>query len=138
MEDKKSLSQNCGIRCRQIRMSKGISQQELADKMHVTAAAISKWEKEGISNIDVISELSNILGQDITADQIDQEGSIGEIGKEILTLLVKCNGYQDYSDLCSNMYGILRERCKVFETIVMISLHLLSHGLPAKSVNISG
>ncbi len=106
MEDKKTISQNCGIRCRQIRMSKGISQQELADKMHVTAAAVSKWEKEGISNIDVISELSNVLGQDITADQIDQEGSIGEIGKHILGLLVDKNGYIDYKDLVSKMFSM--------------------------------
>ena len=71
MEGNRDYSKECGIRCRQIRMSKGMSQQALAEKINVTPAAISKWEKEGISNIDYIMTISNVLGQDITSDQFD-------------------------------------------------------------------
>lgn len=110
MEEKRDYSKECGIRCRQIRMSKGMSQQVLAEKMNVTPAAISKWEKEGISNIDYIMKLSDALGQDITADQFDQEGVIGEVGREILRILVKNEGFVDFSVLEKNMFGMKADR----------------------------
>lgn len=110
MEENRNYAKECGIRCRQIRMSKGMSQQALADKINVTAAAISKWEKEGIANIDQIMRISNALGQDITADQFDQDGAISEVGKEILRILIKKNGYVDFSYLENNMYGMKGDR----------------------------
>ena len=110
MEENRDYAKECGIRCRQIRMSKGMSQQALAEKMSVTPAAISKWEKEGVSNISHIMKLSNALGQDITADQFDQEGSIGEVGKEILSILVKNRGVVDFGTLEHNMYGMKSDR----------------------------
>ncbi len=108
--DIKEPSIECGVRCRQIRMAKGMSQQQLADMLHVSSAAISKWEKEGISDINNIMKLSDALGQDIMADQFDQEGSIGEVGKEILRKLVFGEGYIDTSALFNSLYGMKKDR----------------------------
>ena len=110
MEEKRDYAKECGIRCRQIRMSKGMSQQALADLVNVTAQAISKWEKEGISNIDHIMKLSSALGQDITADQFDQDGALTEVGKEILRIIIDNRGYADFSDIESNMFGMKSDR----------------------------
>ena len=110
MEGNRDYSKECGIRCRQIRMSKGMSQQALAEKINVTPAAISKWEKEGISNIDHIMKISNALGQDITSDQFDQEGSLGEVGKEILRILIEKGGYEEFENLELELFGMKADR----------------------------
>ncbi len=110
MEEKRDYSKECGIRCRQIRMSKGMSQQALAEAMNVTAQAISKWEKEGIGNIDHIMRLSNVLGQDITADQFDQDGSLGEVGKEILRIIIEAGGYAEFENFELDLYGMKSDR----------------------------
>lgn len=110
MSEVRDYARECGVRCRQIRMSKGMSQQQLAEKMNVTSAAVSKWEKEGISNIDHIKKISDVLGQDITADQLDQEGSIGEIGKEILRELVTFDGNLSADWLFDSLYGMKKDR----------------------------
>ena len=55
-------------------------------------------------------ELSEVLGQDITSDQMDQEGSVGEVGKEILIILVKSGGYIDYDHLKAGLFGLSDER----------------------------
>ena len=110
MEGNRDYSKECGIRCRQIRMSKGMSQQALAEKINVTPAAISKWEKEGISNIDHIMKISNALGQDITSDQFDQEGALGEVGKEILRILIEKGGYEEFENLELELFGMKADR----------------------------
>ena len=99
-----------GNRCRQIRQAKGLSQQDVADKMHTTPQNVSKWEKEGISNVNTVMKLSEVLGQDITADQIDQEGTVGEIGKEILMLIVQQGGQVEFRDLSSQLFGLSEDR----------------------------
>ena len=110
MEDNRNYALDCGVRCKQIRMSKGMSQKELADKMNVSPQLVSKWENSGISNYDTIIRLSNILGQDITSDQINQDCSVSEIGKEILRNIVNGKGYIDYKDLLPKLFGMRKER----------------------------
>ncbi|MCR4901316.1 MAG: helix-turn-helix domain-containing protein [Butyrivibrio sp.] len=106
----KDYAKECGIRCRQIRMAKGMSQQQLADKINVSAAAISKWEKYGVGEINNIHLLSDALGQNIQDDQIDQEGAVGEVGKEILRILADKGGYTDFVEIVSSLYGMSSER----------------------------
>ena len=102
-----SYAKECGLRCRRIRQARNMSQQELADKMFTTPQNISKYEKEGISSIDTIKRLSEVLGQDILTEERDVEGTVGEIGKEILFLILLNEGKKDFFELVNfNMYGL--------------------------------
>ena len=102
-----NYAKECGLRCRRIRMAKNWSQQKLADKMYTTPQNISKLEKEGISNIDTIKQLSVIFGEDLLIEERDIEGTVGEIGKEILYLLICSKGKLAIQDLSGNkMYGL--------------------------------
>lgn len=109
--EEKSIAKQCGNRLRRVRMARNMSQQELADKMFTTPQNISKYEKEGIANIDIIQKLSAVLGHDLLSDEMDEEGTVGEIGKEILSVLIQHKGYFDVEDLMSGyMYGMKMER----------------------------
>ena len=63
------LSQNnkkVGERIRQKRKALGLSQEELAERMHVTAALISNYENGKVDiKSSVMRELANILGSSV-------------------------------------------------------------------------
>ena len=51
------------------RMQKGLTQKELADLLHVTAQAVSRWEKGDVQpSIDTISEMAKIF--EVTTDEL--------------------------------------------------------------------
>ena len=105
--ENKNKAMECGLRCRRIRMAQNMSQQELADKMFTTPQNISKYEKEGISNIDTILKLSESLGHDLLTDETDEEGAVGEVGKEILWQLIEAGGYMEVGTLSEgSLYGM--------------------------------
>lgn len=60
------------------RLEKKMTQQELADKLHVTDRAISKWERGlGAPDISLLQDLSNILGlsiSDVLSGEEHKEG----------------------------------------------------------------
>ena len=55
--DNKSMAVEIGQRCRRFRNALGISQHKLADMVGTTPQNISKYEKEGIHDIDIIRYL---------------------------------------------------------------------------------
>lgn len=103
-------SSELGQRCRRIRMAKGFSQLELADRAGTTPQNISKFERDGISDIYWIDKLSECLGQSLLLDEVDEEGNVGEMGKEILFRLVEAHGRLEIEDLLEFLYGINMER----------------------------
>lgn len=107
-----STAMEIGKRCKKFRNALGISQQALADKIGTTPQNISKYEKEGISNIEVIQEISKALGHDLLTDEVEAEGTVGEIGREILTVLVDFKGKKEVAALLSAgyMFGLSEER----------------------------
>ena len=106
-----SMAKECGARLRRIRMARNMSQNELAEKLFTTPQNISKYEKEGISNIDTIMRLSKILGQDLLRDERDEEGTVGEVGREILSALIENRGYMEVRDLVEeHLYGMNMSR----------------------------
>lgn len=105
--EKKDYAKECGLRLRRVRMAKNMSQHYLADKMFTSPQNVSKWENQGISDIDTIKELSRILGQDILSNERDKEGVVGEIGKHILKQIAKNNGFIAVWRL--DMYGLNTE-----------------------------
>lgn len=75
------------------RLEKKMTQQELADKLHITDRAISKWERGlGAPDISLLQDLSNILGlsiSDVLSGEEHKEGlSISDKIIIILCLLM--------------------------------------------------
>ena len=50
----------------QLRKEKGLTQQQLAEKLHISNKAVSKWDcGHGAPDISLLAELSSVLGADI-------------------------------------------------------------------------
>ena len=115
-----ATAKEIGQRCRKFRNALGLSQQGLADKIGTTPQNISKYEKDGIYNIEMIQELSQALGHDLLSDEMDAEGKVGEIGQEILAYLVDDNmpfndekiGYAEADNILDGkvLYGLNQNR----------------------------
>ena len=87
-----------------LRKEKGLTQKELADLLHVTSQAVSRWEKGDVEpSIDTISEMANIF--EVTTDEIIggpdkkpkpevitevKEKVVVEQGKPVLTICENC------------------------------------------------
>ncbi len=102
-----------GNRLKRIRGIMGLSQKELGEKIGVVGATVAKWEKEGIRNIEDLQRLSIALERDLLQDEIDEEGSVGEIGKMILCYLIKLSGKTESYKLMAYLYedyGLSRQR----------------------------
>ena len=55
-----------GTLIRMLRNEHGMTQKQLADKMHISDKTVSKWERgKGLPDISLISELSRLFGVDI-------------------------------------------------------------------------
>lgn len=100
-----------GQRCRRFRQLKEMSQQQLADRVGTTAQNISKYEKEGINGIEMIQCISNVLGYNLLKNERDEEGSVGEIGKEILNILILNKGFCDTEYIMKHgLHGLNNEQ----------------------------
>ncbi|MCR4651892.1 MAG: helix-turn-helix domain-containing protein [Lachnospiraceae bacterium] len=108
--DDMNLAKRIGVRCKRIRESKGMTLQELGDLVGTGAANISKMENHGINDIHWITSISKVLGQDLLKDEVDEEGIIGEIGKEILIKLIENEGHLSYQEIVADMYGMSEDR----------------------------
>lgn len=93
-----------GRRLKRFRTALGWTQEQLAEKANTSAQNISKYEKQGLTDINTIVQLSSILGQDLQSDEKDVEGSVGEIGMEILMTLIRKQGDACPEDLRN--YGL--------------------------------
>ena len=87
-----------------LRKEKGLTQKELADLLHVTSQAVSRWEKGDVEpSIDTISEMASIF--EVTTDEIIggpdkkpkpevvtevKEKVVVEQGKPVLTICENC------------------------------------------------
>lgn len=86
-----------------LRKEKGLTQKELADLLHVTAQAVSRWEKGEVEpSVDTISNMAKIF--EVTTDEIIvgpekkpqetiaevQEKIVVEQGKPVLTICAQC------------------------------------------------
>lgn len=120
MDNGISTAIEIGQRLRRYRNLMGLSQKNLADLIATTPQNISKYEKEGLRDIEAIQRLSAALGHDLLTDERDEEGEIGEVGQEILLILLENFGYCYASKLLDGktLYGmsdsnVIRELSKL-------------------------
>ena len=118
--EKKDYAKKYGLRLKRAREARGMSQQDVADRIPTSYQNVSQWENRGISKIENIMELSKIFGQDFLIDERDKEAPVGEIGKHILKQVAQNNGFIPVEKLIEDhMYGLSIE--KVTEEIVKLT-----------------
>ncbi len=87
----KSLGENIAVR----RAELGMTQEQLAEKMNVTAQAVSKWERDlSYPDVDTISKLATLFGCSIDALVSDaspvlQKDNPESIERRIVHIFVK-------------------------------------------------
>ena len=66
----------------ELRKKKGLTQEELAEKMCVTAQAVSKWERDAsYPDVTALSELAKVLGVSVAAI-LEGEQSVPELKED--------------------------------------------------------
>ena len=79
---------------KELRKGKGMTQKDLADKLHITDRAVSKWERGLCApDISLLEPLSEILDVKVT-DLISGEQSAEE-EKEVETKVLEADGMQE-------------------------------------------
>ena len=84
-----------GALIREIRTEQGMTQKDLAAKLHVSEAAVSKWETgKGFPDIVILETLADVLGISMTSIlKGDRESA--EENSEVLKDVVKLSGERD-------------------------------------------
>lgn len=113
----------------QLRKEKGFTQQELANRLHITDKAVSKWER-GLSYPDItsISSLANVLGVDSSylIDLCKKEDSMNPYSKkeDIKTLIgIICNAMGVGMGVAVVVLNVLDE-LSVKDAITMLGIGL--------------
>lgn len=115
-------SAEIGLRIKRARQAKGWSQETLAEKANCTAQYISKFEKQGLSDMTWITLLSNVLDTDLMEAVIDVESKVSEIGREILiTLVADGNGLLDTEDLFDDIFSYGLSETQMTNEIVKLT-----------------
>lgn len=108
---KQNLPVFLGNQLRKYRRMQNITQEKFAEMLGTTAQTISNYERSGIKDVEVEEEISKALGRSLREDLADKEGEVGEVGKEILYVLLENRGCMWVRALASNhMHGMSSER----------------------------
>ena len=87
-----------GEKLQELRKSRGLTQEELAEALYVSRTAVSKWESgRGYPNIDSLKEISSYFG--VTLDELLS-------AEKILTIAEKENK-SNIRGICDLLFGIV-------------------------------
>ena len=83
--------QETGAFIAKLRKESGITQQELAERLNVTAKAVSRWETgKGYPDVTVLPEISNIFNVSVNellnGDRLSKEEAVEVVEKTVLTV----------------------------------------------------
>ena len=82
----------------ELRKSRGLTQEELAEVLYVSRTAISKWESgRGYPNIDSLKEISNYFS--VTIDEL--------LSSEKLLSIVEKENKANIQNMCDWLFGLL-------------------------------
>jgi transcriptional regulator with XRE-family HTH domain len=126
-----------GEKLRQLRKSRGLTQEELADALYVSRTAVSKWESgRGYPGIDSLKEISGFFSVSID-DLLSCEKilSIAEQEKK-KQLWDLCDKLMGMVDLCSFLLILLPIYPKTLEGFVY-SVNLFQYSEAAKLIRVS-
>ncbi len=108
------METNFNTELKRIRKSKGFTQEQLAEKVGVSAQAVSKWEMNSYPDPQLLPRIAEILG--VTIDELygirKEEKSLNQ------TILETVRNSIDYNDAEKNhhqrCFDIMREICRAF------------------------
>ena len=88
------------------RKEKGLTQEELAEKLGVTNKAVSKWETgRGMPDLAIIQELSKVLGITVSTLLNGEESKEEELVIKLLKIIENLKQY--FKQLCFVIIGLL-------------------------------
>ena len=88
-----------GERIKQLRSEKGVSQEKLAEQLHVSRSAVAKWEADGgVPEIDNLLQLSSVF--DISIDEL-----VGNADRPNASRQAEATNYKDH-DFSDQRYDI--------------------------------
>lgn len=112
------------VKLKELRNSRGLTQEELAAALFVSRTAISKWESgRGYPSIDSLKEISSFFS--ITLDELLS-------GENLLSIAEKENQYK-LQNLCNTVIGIIDV---FYSLLIVLPLYPKPMGLYIASVNL--
>ena len=126
-----------GEKLRQLRKSRGLTQEELADALYVSRTAVSKWESgRGYPGIDSLKEISGFFSVSID-DLLSCEKLLSIAEQENKNQLRNlCDRLMGMVDLCSFLLILLPIYPKTVEGFVY-SVNLFQYSEAAKLIRVS-
>lgn len=98
------MNETFGQRFQRLRKNAGLTQEDVATKLNITAQAVSKWENDvSAPDISVLVELSDILG--VTLNEL--------LGKQVETQFVPAEQRKDINNMFFRIKVLSKEGDKV-------------------------
>ena len=98
---------------RHLRKAAGMTQKELAEKLHISFQAVSKWENgDTLPDTGILLDLCDILNT--TADKLLNGGSLAAVERRLMRLEDVTTGFQ-YMESIGKLFG---EDCTFFVGMV--------------------
>ena len=121
------MNETFGQRFQRLRKNAGLTQEDVANKLNITAQAVSKWENDvSAPDISVLVELSEILG--VTLDEL--------LGKQRETSLVPQEQRKDVSMMFFRVRVNSKEGDKVNVNLPLALVRvLLDSGVDLPQIN---
>ncbi|MBQ7363096.1 MAG: helix-turn-helix transcriptional regulator [Clostridia bacterium] len=133
------MQHSIGKTIKELRKSRGLTQEELAEKIGVTAQAISKWENEsGMPDLSQIVPLAHVFG--VSADTILGTGDIkkNEDVSEIMRRAQSKLTFPLTTECLTDKYNVLLEGLKIYPnnfTLILQCMELeISLAYPANPI----
>ena len=83
------MEKTIGKKIQQLRVNKGISQNDLANYFHVSHQTVSKWENDiNIPDILTCKEIANFFG-------VSLDFLLDNVTKEVMEIDISLNDYKD-------------------------------------------
>lgn len=104
-----------GLKIKVLRMSKGISQQDLADKINKTRALVSHIEQTGKVNSYTLGKICKVFGTDIS----QLENLVNDSGKQYIT-------GKDQATLFEKEIEILKGEIKFLKELIQTQREIIT------------
>jgi transcriptional regulator with XRE-family HTH domain len=119
----------------QLRKERGISQEQLADRLEVSRQAVSKWEgNQSMPSLDKIIQIADFFG--VSMDYLVRDNGVEETGKpkeEFVNTGTFMNQLNELTNMVarknSNVYEYKSKRC--FHGLPLVHVKLSKYGKPS-------